>query len=274
MKTLICIREFPFAEATVRFGGLVAAHLHSDLVLITVMGEHDSRRAAEARLRRGEQLLEVPIEKRKVCKGDPAAEILGEARGGGYELVVLGAQDGVTLLNSLLGTVTTKVAARAQACVLIVNGQRQSLDRILIATSGQLDKDVVKVGARVAQHAGAEVTLLHVTSPVPFMYTGLEAMEERLAELLQSDTPLAEHLRESARYLAEQGVQAKLKLRRGEVIDQILREAREGDYDLLVIGPGPPPVSMHRFLMTEVTPELVERAPTPVLIVREGCHDI
>jgi nucleotide-binding universal stress UspA family protein len=105
------------------------------------------------------------------------------------------------------------------------------------------------------------------------MYTGLEAMEETLAELLQSDTPVAEHLRASARYFSELDIDAEMKLRRGVVPDEILREARLGDYDLIVIGPGEGDAPLRRLLVADVTPKVVERAPCPVLIVRRGCRD-
>jgi nucleotide-binding universal stress UspA family protein len=156
--------------------------------------------------------------------------------------------------------------------VLVVNEERRNLDRILICTAGEVDQGVVRVGARLAQRAEAETTVLHVANPVPTMYTGLEAMEETLPELLQRDTPVAGHLRDSARRLAEKEVEAEVQLRYGEATDQILREARSGDYDLVVIGPGAPAGSLRRFLMTEVTSEVVARAPCPVLVVRGGCR--
>jgi nucleotide-binding universal stress UspA family protein len=105
------------------------------------------------------------------------------------------------------------------------------------------------------------------------MYTGLEAMEETLPELLQTDTPLAEHLRESARLLAEQGVPAEVKLRRGMAHDEIVREAEQGDYDLIVMGPNPMK-GLRRIWTEDVTAQVIELAPCPVLVVRDSCDQV
>lgn len=273
MKTLLCIRELPHSQATVHFGGVVAALAEGPLTLMTVMTENESRTEAEARLAQARQQLPIPTVESKIRRGEPAAEILAEARSESYGLIIVGRRAAASLIQNLfLQPVARTVAKQASICVLIVNEDRPSLQRMLICTGGhELDKKVIRAGAELAAVAKARVTLLHVTNPVPSMYTGLDAMEERLEELLQTDTPLAEHLREGARMLAEYGVEAELRLRHGVATDEILREIRKGQYDLLVIGPGPVGSPLRRLMMDDVTPQLIDNAPCPVLIVRDGC---
>lgn len=271
MRTLICIRELPFAEATVRTGAILAGLGEPAVTLMTVVREGDSYEAAEERLQRGRGLLEDAVVTTVIREGEPAAAILSEARSRGYDLVVVGARGGVRLRDLLSQPVPQKVADRTSACVLVVPHNRPALRRVLICTSGKTDENIVKVAGRLAREVGAQATVLHVANPVPTMYTGLGAMEERLEELLQSDTPVAVHFRASARYLAELGVDADLELRHGVAHAEILRAARLGDYDLIVMGPGPLNRSLQRLLMDDVTEQVIERAPCPVLVVRDGC---
>ena len=154
--------------------------------------------------------------------------------------------------------------------VLVVRESRPVLQRILIAIGGQkMNRNLIETGASLAQAAGAKVTVLYVTTPVPSMYTGLDGIEETLEELLQTDTPIAQHLRWSAQYLADQGVESEVEIRHGVVADEIMREAMKGHYDLVVIGPAPLEGALRRLLMDKVTPQVVDRAPCSVLVVRQ-----
>ncbi|MCI0394820.1 MAG: universal stress protein [Chloroflexi bacterium] len=269
MKTLICIRGLPYTGPTIQFGGLIAGLEGSPVTLMTVVQPGEDRAEAEARLAQAAGLLPDVAVSTTVRQGAPLAEILQEARTGGYDVIVVGSRDMSGLIDGLLGTLSRKVSDRAQGSVLVVKEGRPALKRILICTGGQqLGRAVVETGARLARAAGAEATLLHVTNPVPTMYTGLEAIEETLEELLHTDTPVARHLRWSAQHLAEAGVPAEMELQQGVASDEILREARQGNYDLIVIGARAAGSGLKGFLMDQVTPEVVDRAPCPVLVVR------
>ena len=269
MQTLICIRQLPYSEPTVTFGGLIARLLNSSLTLLTVFGKDSQRQLAEAGIASAKELLHRQEITTKLHSGDPLAEILKEAQETDYEMIVVGSHDVLRLLDSLLGTLTDKVADRAHSHVLIVRGERKELNQILIPIGGQaMNPDVVKVGARLAVASGAKVTLLYVTGPVPTMYTGLDDMDETLPELLETDTPVSQHLRWSAEYLLDKGVMAELKLQQGVASDEILREAIIADYDLIVIGARSHASWLKRLLLIDqVTPHVIERSPCPVLVI-------
>jgi len=274
LKILICVREFPFAEATIYLGSLIAHLEEGEATVMTVLRADDSVEAAQNRLERARAVLDLPHARTEMRTGDPAEEILKEADLGQYDLVVVGRRAASTMLTTLLRPVARKVADQAPTCVLVVNEDREALRRILICTAGiKTDERVIQAGARLAGAAQAKTTILHVTHPVPSMYTGLEAMEETLPELLQTDTPLAEHLREGARLLAEKGVPAEIKLRHGMAHDEIVREAEQGDYDLIVMGPNPTK-GLSRLLTEDITAQVIELAPCPVLVVRESCEQV
>lgn len=269
MKSLICFREFPYARSTVLFGGIVSNLVSESTTLLHVIGSEEDIEVGNRRLEEAVEIIgDMEIET-KIRSGDPLKEIIKEAREGQYELVVVGSQEVLRLLGSFFRTVTDKVANKVSSNVLVVKGDRNQLRRILIAVGGQRKGPaVVEYGATLTKASRADVSLIHVTNPVPSMYTGMEAMEETLPELLETDTPISQHLRWSARYLDEQGINAELIVQQGIAADEIMREANLGDYDLIVIGAPSSINPLRKILLHQVTPQIVERASCPVLIVR------
>lgn len=270
MKTLICIRYLPYSEPTVRFGGMIARLESSPVTVLTVIEAGVDPSAAVANLENAISIIEGEKVGKIIREGDVLSQILKEAQESEYEVIVVGTHEVDHLLNALFGTVTGKVAGQARSSVLVVRGDRPvKLERILIAIGGsKMNKKVIKVGARIARAAQAKVSVLYVTSPVPTMYTGLDEIEETLTEMLHTDTPIARYLRWSAQYLADQGIDAKLEIAQGVDTDEIMRIALQGDYDLLVIGASAARGSFFRMFTEQVTPQVVERSPCSVLVVR------
>jgi nucleotide-binding universal stress UspA family protein len=270
VKTLICVAGIPYSKPTLEFGGLIAGLNTPEVTLLTVVNQERERAAAEAMLIEAKSLTDVPVHATKVRQGSPVEEIIQESRDGDYDMLVIGSSVVKGFLGVLLQSITRKVTSQAENSVLVVKEDRPLLRRILICTGGQqVSRSVVKAGARLARAAGAEVKLLHVADPMPAMYAGLDTMEETLAELLQSNTPIARHLRWSAEVLASYEITAELALHRGIAVNEILREASESDCDLLVIGAQVENASwLNELLISTVTPQVVDHAPCSVLVVR------
>jgi nucleotide-binding universal stress UspA family protein len=53
-------------------------------------------------------------------EGNPATEILGEAEGGLYDLIVLGAADAMDTKHNMLGSVSAGIAWQAPCSVAVV----------------------------------------------------------------------------------------------------------------------------------------------------------
>ena len=270
MKTLICIRQLPYSEPTIMFGGLVASLENSPITVMTVIESKTERESAEAEIKKAETLLQGQCLTTKIREGHVAQEILSESDETQYDFIVIGAHEVARLLDDLLGTITSKVAGQASSPVLVVKGDRPAkIEQILIAIRGQkMNPKVVKEGAELARAAEAKVTVLYVTAPVPTMYTGLDELDESLQELLNTDTPIARYLRWSAQYLADMDVEADLEVVQGVASDEIMREARQGDYDLIVMGAASVLSSIRRLFIDQVTPHVLERSPCSVLVVR------
>jgi nucleotide-binding universal stress UspA family protein len=145
------------------------------------------------------------------------------------------------------------------------------LKNILVCTGGPAaTKATVTTAASLARATGSRATLLHVAVAVPSMYTGLAQLGETLPELLQTDTPTARHLRDSAALMRAHKVEADLELRHGIPANEILRAIERSSFDLLVIGASARQ-GLDRLLLDEVSLKLVDESAIPVLVVR---HDL
>jgi nucleotide-binding universal stress UspA family protein len=85
---------------------------------------------------------------------------------------------------------------------------------------------------------------------------------------LQTQTLIAQHLRDAAKLLDSQNVKAKLELRRGDVSTELLQEADEGNFDLIMIGATREQGALQSWFLGSVTREIVNHAKCPVLVVR------
>lgn len=198
----------------------------------------------------------------KVRFGDPAEEILKEAKEIDAELILMGSHSSRTLLDVVMGSVTEEVAKNATCPVLIVSqppaqkkGGRQ---RILLGTDFSLNSKVAfKVALSLAKDSGANLYLLTVIPALIGGQTDLwtnskEEAEKGMARLVQE--------------ARERGVQTGILIKRGNPVKEISRAAQDLEVDFVVLG------SHSRRNIWDVllgnTPEKVSRiSPSPVLIV-------
>jgi len=269
VKILLCIAGMPYAEGTVSFTGTIARATGASVTLLHVLRRGERREKGKQILEVARQGLEDLEAEVTLREGDPVRRILAEAQKGTYDLIVVGANQHPGPAERLLGSVSLQIVQRAPAPVLISRATSPSLGRVLICTGGlDVAMPVIEAGARLAQTTHARVTLLHVATPAPEMYAALEEVQETLPELLRTDTPIARHLRAGAEILAQHQVSAELRLRYGVASDEVLQEAREGQYDLVVIGASGTAGQWRKWLLGDVTRLVADAAPCSVLVVR------
>jgi nucleotide-binding universal stress UspA family protein len=271
MHMLICSIGSKQRKSTLRFAQEVAGALAAKVTLLGVVyGKGKSEELEQSLSDAAEELRELGLEIAiRVERGNPEDIVIDEMRTETYDLVALGALGKKRSHHRFLSSVAMRIIEHAESSVLVVKGDRPSLSRVLICASGaEVGHLPVWAGAALACGAHAKATVLHVVDALPSMYTGLEQMEETLAELLQSDSERSRELKWAAQVVKAECEISELKLRRGIVADEILREGKNGDYDLIVLGSSRSAGGIVRALMGDLTREMVTRAERPVLVVR------
>jgi nucleotide-binding universal stress UspA family protein len=259
--------------------------------LLGVVERPGDRAQVERALREGrEWLAGAPEPQIKIREGYPAEEILDEAASEAYDLLVVGTRGRRGITRLLLGSTAERIARQATVPVLLAQGSRDSVERILVCTAGgEPGLAAVELGGRVAGLAGAQVTVLHVMSQVlatpvsphagvlqvmpqtpapPEEPTGQMADLDASAEQLMSgDTPEGEHLRQALTTLTDLGIPAVARVRHGLIIDEILAEIHEGDHDIVIVGTRSADGWM-RFLVNDLGQQIIGCTDRPILVAR------
>jgi nucleotide-binding universal stress UspA family protein len=182
----------------------------------------------------------------------PAEELLREAHEGGFDLIVVGCHGRSVLVECLLGGVSSQVIHHSKVPVLVAKTKR-SFSSILMCTGGsKYAEDAIHFAAEIAKKAKSKVTVLSVApSKDPKIAKSAKKMADKGAAILK-----------------KKGVKAVAKVRTGHPAEEILTEAREGEYHLLVVGyKGTSAVA--DILLGDVSSKVMHHSRRPTLVFRE-----
>jgi nucleotide-binding universal stress UspA family protein len=271
MKILLCTDGSSYAAEALRFGALIAREARDQVTLLGVLENPQEERKVIRMLQRTSNALceDVPHVETLIRRGHAAEEILEETEENPYDLVVVGSRGRRGITRFVLGSTAARLARYCPSSVLIVKGKRRSLDRILVCTAGaESGERDTEFAGRIARLTGATVAVLHVMSQLPLsLDVDVTDLECSTRVLLTSDAREGVHLRKALRILRDFDVEAEPKVRHGLVVDEILAEAKAGDYDLIVTG-AHVASGLGRFMLTDNTEQIVLASDRPVLVVK------
>ena len=271
MRLLICSDGADPADKPARLGGLVARACKADVVLLGVVEQPKDEEPLSAALASEAKLLaEFKVKPEILVRsGEPIEQILQETSANKYDLVVVGAPIKRTSGRYWRSQRTYEVIKSIAPPVFVASGDCASLSKFLVCTGGKQYIDAaVQLTGQIAAGAGASVTLLHVMPEPPAIYAGMLRREEDVEGLLAADSELSRNLRAQKASLEKLGVTAHVRVRHGIVIDEVLTELQEGEYDLIVTGSSPARGPLQHYIMGDLTRDIVNRADIAVLVAR------
>jgi len=277
MRILLCTDGTPLAENAVRFGALMAQAGEMAVTLLGVAASPGAEALVRASLARAQTLFPARAEE-KIRIGRAAAEIIAEAEGGAYDLLVAGSRGRRGLARLIFGSVASQLARYARVPALIVKGQGPAVRRVLACTSGDVRGErAARWGGQIARWLNAEVTVLHVMSQMALSpQAKLDELGETAEQAIAQSTREGKHLARTMELLREQGAAANTrpKLRHGLVVDEVAAEANEGGYDLVIIGAHEAPEMpegwawLKDYVFDDVADQIISAVNRPVLVVR------
>jgi nucleotide-binding universal stress UspA family protein len=267
MHSLLCLIDIPSASASLTFGREIIHATQSRVTLLAIRPPGEPQSVGQKILAEAAAAIETQPSNQILRHGGYVEESLTQINIGQYDLVILDANEQIPREGIVISPAVQRIIAQSETSILVVRGHCRDVMHIMVATAGnQFSDPTVYAGARLARATSAQVTLLHVTSTYPGMYTGMTRLDESLSNLLQSDTPVAKHLKSSAELFSSLGINAHIELRHGLPEDEILSAVETGRFDLLVIGKTSQGI-INRLFMTDISHKIVEHAPCPILIV-------
>jgi nucleotide-binding universal stress UspA family protein len=271
MRFLIYVDAGLPTEPAVRLGAQLAAAAGAEITLLAGVAE------APATVAAAQALLPAPAEVRR--RPERRAEaLLAESAAGEYDLVIAGSRGLRGWQRLARGSVAARLARHSPLPVLLVKGPPRPAGagvRVLVCTSGDARGErAVRWGARLAHWLRAELTVLHVMSQLALSAEApLDQLEETAEEAITQETREGQHLAralEVARAEAGPGLAVRPALRHGLVLDEVVTEAREGNYDVVVIGghAAPDTWPLGSTLLEDVADQILMALERPVLVVR------
>lgn len=184
------------------------------------------------------------------------------------DLFFLGAfQDRGAGSTTAIGTTAQRLVQYAPASVYLVKGHRTRVRRILACVARD-DSVVVDVSAQLANATGAQLSVLHVLPTVGAGHPEALAAEPvgmAIEQMVDTDPELAGILQSWASHLEQAGIEPDvLQLDQGAPAERILKSARDGDFDLVVVGSQSGPGQF----LGSVANSIVRFGESSVLVVR------
>jgi nucleotide-binding universal stress UspA family protein len=272
MKLLVCSDGSERGSKVLALAGRIAIASRAEVTVFGVTGTEAQEETVYGGLRRAIKEYERNDIKVELVarRGEPVREIVKKTREAKYDLVVIGTHRKANERAVIPLAKAYAIIEEVEPPVLVAIGDDRPLARILVCTGGgPYIETAVSVTAQMARSLSAVVTLLTVLPNLGGLHANLVMRREADAEaLLRSNSALARDLGAEKRSLEAFGIQVVVRLRYGLVADEILKELDEGDHDLVVVGACPDPNAWRRYLIGNVTREIVHRADRPILVVR------
>jgi nucleotide-binding universal stress UspA family protein len=136
-------------------------------------------------------------------------------------------------------------------------------EKILVPVDGsEHSKRALNEAIKVAKMTGGTITLLHVQPKrAPLIPPAKPQVKETSQSAAQSI------LADGKKVVEAEGVSAQTLLLEGNVVDQIVKTAKEGQFGLVVVG-ARGLSKLEEIMMGSVSHGVAENAPCPVIVTR------
>ncbi|MFZ6018537.1 MAG: universal stress protein [Chloroflexota bacterium] len=167
-----------------------------------------------------------------------------------------------------------RLQASLSSPILRVRDACWPLQNIIVCSGGlPYTIPVERLATRMAKTAGARLTFLHVVEPVMLDYPLAKEIHSHWEHLLQTDTPQARHLKQALDFAGQIGVEARVVVRHGLILHEILDEIRSGGYDLVGMGSTYSSTSLSRLFRPDVTALVSAAVDCPLLTQRGSAEN-
>lgn len=209
--------------------------------------------------------LEYSLE---VCNGE-AEQVIPEKANHGDFITVVGPLGRAPLKRWLTGRSIRPLMEKIRGPILYVPQKRLPVRRMLVSIGGlEYAEAAESLAFQMATSCHADVTILHVVPPTDLDYPSTREVRKHMDDLVHTDTLPGRSLRKALDLAKEAGLHAKTLARQGNVVEQILAEVKEGDYDIVCMGSSYSAHGLRQLYTPNVTAEVAEVVHCPVLTAR------
>ena len=257
--------------ASIEYSAWIAKNMNSRLILTGVMERNDREHPVEEIFGRAislfqENNLDYSLE---LVSGNVEEVIMAKSTEDPEQMLSFGPFGRPQLRRMVVGNSFRHLMASVSAPILYVPVVRIPIRQVLICIGG-LGYTVTAehLGLRVAQMNAAQVTFLSVVPPINLDYPEARKLRDNWKHLEHTDTLTGRSLRGSLESARKAGLDAKIKIRHGNIVEQILAEVKEGSYELVCMGSQFSAHGLRQLYTPNVTADLAETGQCPILTAR------
>jgi len=204
----------------------------------------------------------------EVQNGEAEQVIPKKANNGDY-IVVISPLGRPQLKRWLTGRSLRFLMEKITSPILYVPESRLPLKRVLACIGGLgYAESTEELACQIASANNAEITILHVIPPTDLDYPTTKNVRDHADDLVETDTPQGRNLKKGLEIANRYELSANAVVRKGNIVEQILAEAKAGDYDLICMGSPYSAHTLRQLYTSNVTAEVAEALHCPVLTAR------
>jgi len=275
LALLLCTNGSSVTQPALEYGVWLAGLLHLPVKLLGVVESPEHTQQINAWLDTiVGKLREAGIDFGVSVETGVAEEVIAAQTAAGRYFTVVGPFGRPAWQRVIKGRSIRRILENVVTPIFYVRASRMKMERILVCTGGlDLAAGVEHLCYYLARQSGACVTLLHVVEPVTLQYPLAQQVYAHRKDLIDSDTPQGRNLRNAVEEGRNAGLDIDYKIRQGNVVREIVEEARAGDYDLVGLGSHYSAHSLRHLYLPNVSAEVAEALVCPILVVRQG-HEL
>lgn len=274
-QVLIATNGFKGTWAAIEYGAWFAQAMQMKVTLLGVSEKFnpaaiDEQHPLDEIFARAVELFQrTGVEYSPEIRNGEAEQVISARAGQGDFITVISPLGRSRLRNWLTGRSLHVLMEQIRGPILYVPEVRLPLQRLLISAGGLgYEVSAENLALQLATVTRADVTILHVVPPTDLDYPTTRDVREHMQDLENTNTVLGRSLKKALSVVAAAGLNGKLVTRQGHVVEEILTEVREGNYDMVCMGSHYSAHALRQLYMPNVTAEVAEAARCPMLTVR------
>ena len=198
-----------------------------------------------------------------------AEDVIPEKANSGDYITVVSPLGRPQFKRWLTGRSIRPLMEKIQVPILYVPKSRLPLKKMMICAGGLgYIESAENLAIQISTVSHADITILHVIPPTDLDYPSTREVLDHLDDLADTDTLPGRNLRKALDMANDAGLKARAVTRQGQIVEQILTEIKEGDYDIVCMGSPYSAHSLRQLYAPNVTAEVAESVHCPVLTAR------
>ena len=274
-ELLVTTNGYKGTWAAIEYGAWLASAIGRKITLLGVTEKLnpaaiDDHHPLEEVFERAVRLFqERGVEYSLEVRNGEAEEVVPEKANRGDYLTVVSPLGRPQLKRWLTGRSIRDLMEQVKGPLLYVPEARLPLKKLLVSLGGLgYEMAAENLAFQAAAASRAEVTVLHVIPPTDLDYPTTRDVREHSKDLADTNTLPGRSMRRALEAAQRLGLAAKATARQGNVVEEILAEIKEGNYDLVCMGSPYSGSALRQLYMPNVTAEVAESAHCPVLTAR------